>query len=70
MSKYAKLWDEIKYLIKAINDGKAGEYGKDMKFRFESDDKLSLGRIIELSMLTVVVMSVFEEVVNIIHNFF
>ena len=40
----------IKYLIKTINGGKAGDYGKDfMKIRFESDDNLPLGRIFKAS---------------------
>ena len=29
LTKYTKLWDEIKYQIKTINSGKEGEYGKD-----------------------------------------
>ena len=29
LEEYAKLWDEIKYLIKIINCGKPCEYGKD-----------------------------------------
>ena len=60
--KYTKLWNKIKYLIKTINGGKEGEYGKDfMKIRFESDENLLLGRILKFRMLTVVVRSVFEE---------
>ena len=62
LEKYTKLWDETKYLIKIINGGEAGEYDKDfMKIRFGSDDNLPLGRILKLSMLTVVVRSVFED---------
>ena len=60
--KLTKLWDEIKYLIKTINGGEAGEYDKDlMKIRFESNDNLSLVIILKLSMLTIVVKSIFEE---------
>ena len=63
LEKYTKLWYEIKYPIKTINGGKEGEYGKDfMKITFESDNNLSLGRILKLCMLTVVVISIFEEV--------
>ena len=52
----------IKYLIKTVNGGKAGEYRKNlMKTRFESDDNLSLGRILKLPMSTVIVRSVFKE---------
>ena len=35
-----KFWIKIKYLIKKINAGEAGEYGKAfMKTKFNSDDK-------------------------------
>ena len=34
--KYIEFWDKIKYLIKTINGGEAGEYEKEyMKIRFE-----------------------------------
>ena len=53
--------DEIKNLIKRVND-KPGEYEQDfMKIRFESHDNLSLGRRLKLHMFTVIVRSVFEE---------
>ena len=43
--KYTKLWDEIKYLIKTINAGKSGEYGKDFtKIKSNSDDDLPLNK--------------------------
>ena len=62
VTKLTKLWYEIKYLIKTINGGEAGECDKDlMKIRFESNDNLPLGIILKLSMLTIVVKSVFEE---------
>ena len=36
---YAELWNRIKNDIETINDGKAGEYGKElMKIKFSSDD--------------------------------
>ena len=60
LKKYTELWDEIKYLIKTINGGEAGEYGKEyMKIKFSSDDNLPLNKI--LHMLTVTVRSVFQE---------
>ena len=62
LTKFTKLWDEIKYLIETINGGKKGEYEKDfMKIRFELDDNLPLNKILKLHMLTVIVRSVFEE---------
>ena len=61
LTKCTELWDEMKYLIQAINDSKVVEYGKDfMEIRFESEDNLSF-RILKLHMLTVIVRSVFEE---------
>ena len=63
LAKFAKLWDEIKYLINTIYGSKTGEYGKDfMKTGFQSDDNLLLGRILKLRLLAVIVRSVFEEV--------
>ena len=45
LKKYTKLWDEIKYLIKAINGAKSGEYGQDFKkIKFSSDDDLPLNK--------------------------
>ena len=63
LAKFAKLWDEIKYLINTICGCKTCEYGKDfMKSRFESDDNLPLGRILKLRLLAVIVRSVFEDI--------
>ena len=62
LEKYTKLWDEIKYLIKTINDGKEGEYEKDfMNIKFNSDDNLPLNKTLKLHMLTVIVRSVSQE---------
>ena len=62
LSKYAELWNEIKYLIKTINDGEAGEYGKDyMKIKFNSDDHLPLNKTLKLYNLTLIFRSVFQE---------
>ena len=53
---------EIKYLIKAINSGEAGEYEKYfIKIRFESDDNSPLNKTLKIHMLTVFVRSVVEE---------
>ena len=62
LTKSTELWDEIKYLIKTMNGGEAGEYQKDcIKIRLESDDNLLLNKTLKLRILTVVVRSVFEE---------
>ena len=55
IAKFIKLRDKIEYLIETINVDKKGEYEKDlMKIRLESDDDLSLNKILNL-MLTVIV---------------
>ena len=62
LAKFTKFWDEIKHLLKTINEGKKGEYEKDfMKIKFKSDDNLPLNKMLKLHMLTVIVRSVFEE---------
>ena len=50
-----------KKLNKKIDD-KPGEYGKYyMKIKFNSDDNLSLNKLLKLHMLTIIVRSVFQE---------
>ena len=59
LTKYTKLLDEIKNLIKRVND-KPGKYDKHfMKIGFKSDNNLPLNKTLKLNMLTVI--SVFEE---------
>ena len=60
-----KLWDDIKDLIETTSESKKGKYKKDfMKIKFHSDGSLPLNQKLKLHMLTVVVRSVFEEVVK------
>ena len=62
LKKYAELWDEIKYLIKTINGGKEGKYGKYfMKIRFNSDDEFPRNKPLEFHTMTIIIKSVFEE---------
>ena len=77
LEKYTRLWGEIKYDIKTINGGECHsvycysiesgecnsiEYEKDyMKIKFNSDDNLSLNKILKLHNLKIIVRSVFEE---------
>ena len=43
LTKYTKLWNEIKYLIKTINGGEAGEYRKDyMKIKFKKSTQMTI----------------------------
>ena len=47
LTKYAELWDEIKYLNKTINGGEVGEYGKEyIKIKLNSDDSLPLNKVL------------------------
>ena len=63
LTKYTKLWNEIKYLVKTINGGASpGEYEKDfIKIKFNSDDNLPLNKILNLHMLTVIVRCAVQE---------
>ena len=62
LTKYTELWNEIKYLIKTMNGGEAGEYEKEyMKIRFSSDDSLPLNKILKFRILTVIARSVFQQ---------
>ena len=62
LEKYTKLWDKIKYHIQTINAGKSDEYEKDyIKIKFCSDDDLPLNKMLKLHILTIIVISVFEE---------
>ena len=70
LTKYSELWDGIKNSFEKINN-KSGEYGKDfMKIKFNSINSLPLNKTLKLHNMTIIVRSVFEEVVNIIHKVF
>ena len=62
LTKYTKLWDEIKYLIKTTNGGKVGQHEKDfMKIKFNSDDNLLLNKILKPHNMAIVIRSVFQK---------
>ena len=62
LENYTKLWDEIKDHIEIITDHKPIEYKKDfMKIKLESDDNLSLGKILNIPVCILTVRSVFQE---------
>ena len=62
LENYTELWDEIKDQIKTIRDDKPVEYKKDfMKIKFESDDDLPLGKILNIPVFIITVRSVFQE---------
>ena len=62
LKKYEEVWEGIKKEIQTINSGEKIENGKDFqKIRFESNDNLSLNKPIKLSLLTIIIRSVFSE---------
>ena len=62
LKKIRSVWDGIKNEIKAINDGKANDYGKDyMEIKSNSDDDLPLNKPLRLHAMTIMIRSVFEE---------
>ena len=62
LKKYAEICRGIKDQIKAMNNGKSGEYGKDyMKIKFNSEDDLPLNKQLKFINLTIIVRIIFEE---------
>ena len=63
LKNYTELWDEIKEQIELITGDQVIEYSKDFKkVKFETDDDLSLGKILNISVCVIIVRSViFEE---------
>ena len=60
--KYADVSDGIKNKIKAINGGEENDYRKNyIKFRFNSDDDLSLNKPLKFHAMTKITRSVFKE---------
>ena len=61
LENYTELWDEFKDQIKTISGDNPIEYGKDLiKARFESNDDLPLGKILNIPVCIIVVKSVFQ----------
>ena len=62
LKKYNEGWDGTKNKIKAINDNKENDYGKNyIKIKFNSDDDLSLNKPLNFHAMIILVRSVFEE---------
>ena len=62
LENYKELWDDAKDQIELITGNKPIECKKDfMKIKFESGDDLPLGKIISISVCTMVAGSVFQE---------
>ena len=59
---YMELWDEIKDQIEVISDVRTTKYGKCFtKIKFESDDNLLLGKILNIPVCIIAVESVFKK---------
>ena len=62
LAKFTTLWYETKDLIETKNESKKGDYEKYfMKIKINSDDNLSLNKMLKLHLLRVIVRSVFEK---------
>ena len=59
LGKCTELWDKIKNLIKTINDKSVDFDEKYTKIKLNSDDNLTLNKILKLHNLTIVVRSIF-----------
>ena len=60
LEKYKELWDKIKNETETISGVEPIEYKKDfMKIRFESDDDLPLGKILNIPVCIVTAGPVF-----------
>ena len=69
MQKYQKVVDEIKEIIKIINDyNQPIKYDDNyMKIKFNTDDNISLNKIIYFTTITIIIRSVTQK--DIILNF-
>ena len=60
--KYADVRNGIKNKIKPINGGKENDYGEDyMKIKLNSDDDLSLNKLVKFCLMTITIRCVFSE---------
>ena len=61
LENYTEIWNEIKDQIETINGDNPIKYGEDfMKARFESNDDLPLGKILNIPVCIIAVKSVFQ----------
>ena len=71
LENYTELWDENKDQIETINGDNPIKYEKHfMKARFESNDDLSLGKILNNPVCIINVTSVFHKDTSFIHKFY
>ena len=72
LENYTELWDEIKDQIGTINGDNPIKYGKDfIKARFESNDDLPLGKLLNIPVCIIIAKSIFPlNTTTIIHKFY
>ena len=59
---YTEILDEIKEQVELLSGNKVIKYSKNfMKIRFQSDDDLSISKIINIPVCVVIIRGVFEE---------
>ena len=69
IKQYKELWSKIRYLIRSVTKS-SDDYGeKYMKIKFNSDDELTLNRMIEIPSMIIVARAVFMKIANIIYKF-
>ena len=62
LENYTELWDKIKNAIETIRGIEPIKYENDfMKIKFESDDDLPLGKILNVPLCVIIVKSVIQE---------
>ena len=61
LKMYTELWDKIKDLIKSIANASGDYHKKYIKIKFNSDENLSLNKILKLHNLIIVVTFVFRK---------
>ena len=71
MEKYQEAFDGIKEIIKKVNDyGQPIKYDDNyIKIKFNTDDNVSLNKIIYFPTITIIIRSVTKKIINIILNF-
>ena len=61
IKKYEELWSKIRYLIKSVTKNSDNYDEEYMKITFNSDDELSLNKMIEIPCMIIIVRAVFHE---------
>ena len=61
IKKHKALWNKIKYLIGKITENSDDYDEKYMKIKFDTDNKLTLNKVIKFPIITIVLRAVFHE---------